>query len=122
MDAFVWTERFETGIEFVDRQHRQLVDTTNQLGELLLVGEGISDEELQALFHKLADYGRRHFSEEEALSAKVGLDPRHREQHAAHHRHLSSSCSACGGPVPQWRTGGGYSGLSRRLADGAYSG
>jgi hypothetical protein len=41
VDAFVWTERFETGIEFVDRQHRQLVDTTNQLGELLLVGEGI---------------------------------------------------------------------------------
>ncbi len=86
MDAFVWTERFETGIEFVDRQHRQLVDTTNQLGELLLAGEGIRDEELQALFQKLAEYGRHHFTDEEALTAKAGLDPRHREQHAAHHR------------------------------------
>lgn len=86
MDAFVWTERFETGIELVDSQHRQLVETTNRLGELLLAGEKVADVELQAIFHQLAEYGRHHFRDEEALSAEAGVDARHRDQHAAHHR------------------------------------
>jgi two-component system, NtrC family, sensor kinase len=86
MEAFVWSKQFETGLDLVDRQHRQLVDTINQLGERMLAGQSVADEQLQLVFHQLAEYGRHHFHDEEALSAESGVDARHRDQHAAHHR------------------------------------
>ena len=39
MEAFVWDDRFVTGIEIVDQQHRHLVDVVNQVGDMLLGGE-----------------------------------------------------------------------------------
>ena len=85
MDAFVWDERFATGIALVDTQHQQLVEATNRLGGELLTG-GISDDQLQTLFHRLAEYARHHFSDEERLMRERGIDPRHLDTHAAHHR------------------------------------
>jgi hemerythrin-like metal-binding protein len=85
MDAFIWDERFETGIALVDAQHQQLVEAINQLGSELLAG-GVSDDELQALFHRLADYARHHFSDEERMMGERGVDPRHRAEHAAQHQ------------------------------------
>ena len=84
MEAFVWDHRFETGLALIDTQHQQLVEVTNQLGSDLLQGT-LSDDTLQALFHRLADYAHHHFSDEEQMMRERGVDPRHRDEHVAHH-------------------------------------
>lgn len=84
MEAFIWDRRFETGIALVDSQHKELVGITNQLGDQLLQG-ALADDELQPLFHRLAEYARHHFNDEEQLMQANGIDPRHRDTHVAHH-------------------------------------
>lgn len=86
MTAFIWDKRFETGIKLVDQQHKQLVETTNTLGELLLKGESIPEKALQDIFQKLATYGRQHFSDEEKLMEAAGIAPEHAEVHMARHK------------------------------------
>jgi hemerythrin-like metal-binding protein len=86
MDAFVWDERFVTGIEIVDRQHHHLVDIVNQVGDMLLGGNQVPDATLQSLFKQLADYAVQHFADEEQLMKEYQLDPRHAELHTRHHK------------------------------------
>jgi len=100
MKAFVWDQRFETGIELVDTQHKRLVDITNQLGDLLLEGGDIPEARLQELFHQLATYGRQHFADEEKLMAQFAVDQRHRDLHASHHQQFIQQV------VSLWRSRG----------------
>ena len=86
MQAFVWDQRFETGIDIVDSQHRHLVDVVNQLGQLLESGVDLAGDALQTLFHDLAQYAHRHFADEEKLMAETAIDERHLQAHARHHR------------------------------------
>jgi hemerythrin-like metal-binding protein len=86
MDAFAWNDRFVTGIDIVDHQHRHLVDVVNQVGDLLLSGSQVPETTLQGLFKQLADYAVQHFADEEKLMKEHGLDQRHTELHTTHHR------------------------------------
>lgn len=86
MQAFIWDKRFETGLVTVDQQHRHLVDVVNQLGNLLAAGGEIDEQHLQEMFHQLAQYAHRHFADEEHLMAETGIDNRHLQLHALHHR------------------------------------
>ena len=85
MDAFVWDQRFVTGLATVDRQHRHLVDLVNKVGNFLLESSG-DEAALESVFGELATYAQEHFAEEERLMAESGLDPRHAEAHTRHHR------------------------------------
>ena len=86
MEAFVWDERFETGLPTVDQQHHHLVDVVNQLGDMLAGGDEIDEKLLQEMFHQLAQYAHRHFADEEHLMAETGIDNRHLQLHSQHHR------------------------------------
>ena len=86
MKAFIWDARFETGLTLVDQQHLHLVEVVNQLGEMLAVGSVLNEAELQEMFHQLAQYAHRHFADEEHLMAETGIDNRHLQLHALHHR------------------------------------
>jgi hemerythrin-like metal-binding protein len=86
MEAFVWDDRFVTGIEIVDRQHHHLVDTVNKVGDMLLSGNQVSEGTLQSLFKELADYAVQHFADEEGLMKEACLDPRHADIHTRHHK------------------------------------
>ncbi len=86
MKAFIWDARFETGLTTVDQQHEHLVEVVNQLGEMLAVGNALREDELQEMFHQLAQYAHRHFADEEHLMAETGIDSRHLQLHALHHR------------------------------------
>jgi hemerythrin-like metal-binding protein len=86
MDAFVWDERFVTGIDIVDRQHHHLVDMVNLVGNMLLGGGNVSEKTLQELFKQLADYAVQHFADEERLMKEASLDPRHADLHKQHHQ------------------------------------
>lgn len=84
MNTFVWSERFETGIDEVDQQHRKLVDLINQLANL---GSDRQNENgaTAAILSDLVDYAYYHFAEEESLMEDRGLDRRHIEHHQRQH-------------------------------------
>ena len=86
MHAFLWDQRFETGIDVVDRQHQHLVDVVNELGQLLESGADLAGDSLQKMFHDLAQYAHRHFADEEKLMSETAIDERHQQAHARHHR------------------------------------
>lgn len=85
MDAFVWDQRFVTGLATVDLQHRHLVDLVNQVGDFLLENSG-DEAALEAVFGELATYALEHFAEEEKLMADLHVDARHVQAHTQHHR------------------------------------
>jgi hemerythrin-like metal-binding protein len=85
MKAFVWNDRFETGLPTVDEQHRRLVEVVNELGAVLIDGSA-TEESITATFVGLADYAKRHFADEERLMAQAHIDPRHVDAHRHHHR------------------------------------
>lgn len=85
MEAFVWSPLFFTGIDSVDEQHHRLVDITNEIGDVSLGREEMSEGRMQILFKQLADYAREHFQDEEVLMRRHGVDPRHVDAHVRHH-------------------------------------
>lgn len=89
MEAFVWNDRFATGLAPVDGQHRHLVDLVNYVGDQLLNATEFSEKKLQELFHQLADYARFHFTDEERIMAEAGLAPEFIRLHTAHHREFT---------------------------------
>lgn len=86
MRTFVWDGYFTTGIAAVDEQHHRLVDLTNRLGETLVDGALGEGDSLKSVFGELAEYAGYHFTEEEQLMERAGLDGRHVEAHRASHR------------------------------------
>jgi len=65
-----FTKELETGIELVDKQHKELVDAVNGLINL---GEAAKDPEvLQETLGFLAKYAMMHFKTEEDLMAESG--------------------------------------------------
>ncbi|MCA1797565.1 MAG: diguanylate cyclase, partial [Geobacteraceae bacterium] len=84
MEVFVWEKSFETGLTEVDRQHRYLVELSNQFGKQLSE-DNVSHAAMEQLFRELADYTQYHFDEEEKEMAHSRVDPRHVEYHEEIH-------------------------------------
>lgn len=66
-----WSEKFETGIADIDREHRHLVDLTNTLDSALEVPE---PHVLTMVFMQLAGYICHHLVSEETLAARHRID------------------------------------------------
>lgn len=94
METFVWDQRFVTGIDIVDQQHRRLVDIINRVGDALLAGDTMSEGRMQILFLELSGYAREHFGDEEQLMRDAGLDPRHIDAHTRHHHQFVEQLAA----------------------------
>ena len=86
IEDFIWSDRFATGIESVDIQHKQLLELINEIGRQLSSAQEIDEPALQALCKQLADYARFHFVEEERVMIESGVDPRHITHHKELHR------------------------------------
>ncbi|EPR42670.1 hemerythrin-like metal-binding protein [Desulfovibrio sp. X2] len=67
MSIIKWGPELETGISAVDREHRQLVDTLNEL--LGAMSEGKGGEVCSTIIGKLEKYTISHFTAEEKLLA-----------------------------------------------------
>ncbi len=84
IDIFPWDERFATGIEIVDDQHRRLVAVLNELATAVAFERG--REALESVFDALVAYAGYHFETEEAVWADaLGDDAEtqgHRRTHA----------------------------------------
>lgn len=84
MDAFIWGERFFTGLSVVDEQHQRLVELINQYGELSAQHE-VTFAQLEPVLDELARYAQTHFADEEALMDGSGVDARFVEHHKQTH-------------------------------------
>jgi len=85
MESFVWDQHFVTGLTEVDLQHHHLVDVINKFGELLTQPQGVAFDDIEKVFGELAEYAKYHFTEEESLMDKAGVDQRHCEHHRIEH-------------------------------------
>ncbi|HEX5634128.1 MAG TPA: GGDEF domain-containing protein, partial [Gemmatimonadales bacterium] len=85
MDSFRWDASFLTGLDTVDEQHHHLVDVLNRFGEMVVRPTGVSAAEAEDLFGELTRYAQYHFTEEEALMVRAGIDPHHLEVHRGEH-------------------------------------
>src|SRR3989338_8989538 len=97
--VFVWNERYETGLDVVDHQHRRLVELLNELGELYS-GAG-TREELLRVFDELAAYTVYHFQTEEKLMAEMNISAAHADPHRAEHAEFIRQVNAARGLVEQ---------------------
>ena len=70
MSFFTWNEKYATGIQSIDNDHRKLVQIIDELFAAMSKGEAaniISD-----IVNRLADYTRTHFKREEMMMKSVG--------------------------------------------------
>ncbi len=63
MEKIKWTERFSVNIEAIDKQHKNIIQFTNQLVDA--VKKGSSEDEILKIFRLLKEYSERHFKFEE---------------------------------------------------------
>ncbi|OQK17822.1 hypothetical protein AU255_08150 [Methyloprofundus sedimenti] len=80
----VWSDKFETKINIVDTQHKNLVSLLNELFENIDSGE-ISEAKLDNILKQLLEYANKHFVDEEMLMLENNLDMRHRSIHRMEH-------------------------------------
>jgi hemerythrin len=81
--AFRWTETYSVNIATLDRQHRDLFATINELNRALSEGHGavaVGD-----VLGQLLEYSRKHFATEEVLMETHSFPglPTHRLEHEA---------------------------------------
>jgi two-component system, NtrC family, sensor kinase len=81
---FQWSDRFNTGVDEVDRQHQRLMAMLNELDEARTLGG--EAQVMLGLLDGLVDYTRYHFSTEEALMRGRGFDPEVYRAHRAEHQ------------------------------------
>ena len=78
MSFVVWDEKYDLGIENIDRDHKTLFDLFDQFHEAYAADKGI--ESLDAVFSVLLDYVETHFRREEKLMESI-----HYPNLASHH-------------------------------------
>jgi diguanylate cyclase (GGDEF)-like protein/hemerythrin-like metal-binding protein/PAS domain S-box-containing protein len=84
IDIFPWDDNFNTGIELIDTQHRQLVLILNRLATNIAYES--SRDKLGTIFDELIDYTLYHFQTEEAIWHKYLPDNPLEIEHQAVHQ------------------------------------
>ncbi len=82
MPITAWNALYNTHIEEIDEQHRELVAVINALDALVTAGHDVAG--LHDVLIELVGYAHRHLRFEEALMERVAFPelPRHRAIHA----------------------------------------
>lgn len=82
--AFDFTEKYMTGIELVDDEHRHLFDIIKETNEVINASY-LHDkyDEIMRLLSELKDYTESHFKDEEELMTRIGY-PELESQQRAH--------------------------------------
>ncbi len=82
MTLITWTQKYNTGVEEIDAQHRQLVDIINEL--YVARHSQNSQEVVNGILSKMTDYAEYHFDFEEELINQ--LNPSELKGHKAKHQ------------------------------------
>jgi hemerythrin len=81
MSIIKWDESLNLGVERIDSQHKQLINTINELH--LAVQYGTAGSTIVPLIARLKDYAKAHFLSEELLFADLGYQglAEHKQEH-----------------------------------------
>lgn len=71
MDTIVWNKRYEIGVDFIDKEHKQLFSTVNKL-LVLSQQEGKEEWACREGVKYLRNHTREHFQHEEAYMSSIG--------------------------------------------------
>lgn len=86
-NSFAFTEKYMTGVSFVDEEHRQLfaiIDQANTLARNQRIQENIDQyDEIIDILHNLREYTEKHFRHEEEYMQEIGY-PQLSVQQKAH--------------------------------------
>jgi len=72
-----WEDKYATGIELIDNQHRQLVELTNQLFLASFAGEEVLSTVFKDAMGRMVEYVRFHFTAELKLLNAIGYPDYH---------------------------------------------
>lgn len=93
---FKWKDRFNTGIDQIDKQHMRLFEIGSELYDLASLDNGIDHyDDIIKLVDELKDYTKYHFSFEEGYMEKYdysGLEE-HKKEHSAFIAKLDETAS-----------------------------
>ena len=83
MGPFKWDSRLETGIESIDKQHRELFRRFDALELAIYEGRSRANQELVKMMEYLESYVEKHFDLEEDEMMRVNYTDfsRHRAEH-----------------------------------------
>lgn len=82
-DYFAFTDKYRTGIEMVDEQHRRLFEIIAETNDLIRA-ELLHDkyDEIMKILGELRDYTVKHFHDEEEYMERIGYDGLERQRNA----------------------------------------
>ena len=84
-DAIIvrWEEKYTTGIEVIDNQHKQLILLTNQLYQACLAREQTLETAFKDALKRMVEYVHFHFSAEEEILQRIKFPnyADHKKQH-----------------------------------------
>lgn len=98
MDALTWGDRFLTGLERIDEEHRRLFELVSAFGELISREAGVSRAQIETMLDEVATYARNHFVDEEAVMKDAGVDERFATAHQRQHARFLLDVGAMRGP------------------------
>jgi hemerythrin len=81
-----WEDKYATGIEVSDTQHRKLIDITNELYRACLSGSRTLDAVFKESLSRMVEYVRYHFTAEQELLQRIGYPNAH--EHKMQHDSL----------------------------------
>ena len=78
-----WDERYATGVEKFDNQHKELFKLTNDLYRACLSGDAATNVVFKDSLHRMVDYVRFHFNDELGILKKINYPEfnEHKRQH-----------------------------------------
>lgn len=85
-----WDEKYSTGLEYFDNQHKHMFEMVNELHASVIKGKG--KEALGDLFRGLLEYAAFHFADEEKAMLALGFHDY--EKHKKEHEELAAQVIA----------------------------
>jgi len=76
-EIVVWDEKYATGIEAIDGQHKQLVELTNQLYVACIAKPDVLQAVFKEAMHKMVEYVHFHFDAEINLLKSINYPQLH---------------------------------------------
>jgi len=76
-ELVIWEDKYSTGIEMIDNQHRQLVELTNQLYLACFAGDEALSTVFKDAMSRMVEYVRFHFSAELKLLNEINYPDYH---------------------------------------------
>jgi hemerythrin len=78
-----WDDRYLTGIQLFDDQHKELIRFTDELFNSCRAGDSQASETFKRIAHSAVEYVKKHFTAEEKMfeNIRYPLAAEHKKQH-----------------------------------------